>query len=140
GNAKYRPAVRTSPRRRASDHALITLTALAGADTPVGPGLGTGLLGLISGAGVGGEGNLPVTRCVVVWFVRCVLPPQPTASNAIVKTALHEARWTPAVTHAIVGPRASPSIRPADARARKRLRRRPCRASGPARSSARSRG
>jgi hypothetical protein len=66
GRAKYRAAVRRSPRRRASDHALITLTAPGAARTPVGPGLGTGWLGLISGAGVGGEVMVRRTACVVV--------------------------------------------------------------------------
>jgi hypothetical protein len=51
GRAKYRAAARTSPLRSASDHALITLTAAAGAGTPVGPGVGNGWCGLISGAG-----------------------------------------------------------------------------------------
>src|SRR6185437_15637983 len=55
GKAKYRAAPRTSPWRRASDHALIRLTAAGAAATPVGPGVGRGWLGLTSGAGVAGE-------------------------------------------------------------------------------------
>jgi hypothetical protein len=64
GRAKYRAAVRTSPRRRASDHALITLTAPGAARTPVGPGLGIGWFGLIGGGGVGGEVTVGRTACV----------------------------------------------------------------------------
>jgi hypothetical protein len=40
GSAKYRAAARTSPCRKASDHARITLTAAASARMPVGAGVG----------------------------------------------------------------------------------------------------
>jgi hypothetical protein len=90
GKAKYRAAPRTSPWRRASDHALITLTAAGAAETPVGPGVGRGWLGLTSGAGVAGEVTVRRVACAEVCTIE--LPePHPAATDAIVKTAANEA-------------------------------------------------
>ncbi len=91
GSAKNRDAPCTSPRRRASDHALITLTAPAAGGMPVGLGLGSGWSGLISGAGVGGEVSVRRTACVDVRTTD-VPAPHPATSVAIVKTARNEAR------------------------------------------------
>jgi hypothetical protein len=70
---------------------LITLTAPGAARIPVGPGLGSGWSGLIRGAGVAGEVTVRRTACVEVCAT--VRPdPHPAASDAIVKTAMNEAR------------------------------------------------
>ena len=66
----------------------VALTAVVAAGRPVGPGEGSGWSGFTSGAGVAGEVRVAVTRCVRA----CVLDrpdPHPTASNAIVMTAMH---------------------------------------------------
>jgi hypothetical protein len=76
---------------------LITLTARGGAGTPVGPGLGSGWLGLTSGAGVGGD--VTVRRAARVEVCTTDRPdPHPATSDAIVRTAMNEARWTRALT------------------------------------------
>ena len=91
GSAKYRDAPRRSPRRKASDHSLITLSAPAAAGMPVGLGLGSGWSGLISGAGVAGEVTVRRTACVDVR--RTELPdPHPAARDASAKTAMNEPR------------------------------------------------
>jgi hypothetical protein len=80
-----------SPRRSASDHALITLTERAAAGAPVGPGLGSGWLGSISGPGVAGA--VMVRRAACVEERTTDRPdPHPATSGAIVKTAMNEAR------------------------------------------------
>jgi hypothetical protein len=91
GNAKYPAAPATSPRRSASDHPLITLTASAAAGIPVGPGVGSGAFGFTSGAGVAGDVMVVrgVARVVVCTIE--VPAPHPTASNPAVITAKSQA-------------------------------------------------
>ena len=91
GNAKYRAAPATSPRRSASDHPLITLTASTAAGMPVGPGVGSGAFGFTSGAGVAGEVMIVRGAARVVVCTIEVPAPHPTAINPTVVTAKNQA-------------------------------------------------
>jgi hypothetical protein len=87
GSAKYLAAPLTSPRRRASAHSLMVLTALAVARMPVGPGVGGGWSGFSSG--VAGEVTVRRAACVAVCTIE-VPDPHPPATNPMVMTATNQ--------------------------------------------------
>jgi hypothetical protein len=99
GSEKYRAAPLTSPRRNASDHALITDTAAGRAAIPVGPGVGT----TESPAGSWGSGGNGTERAGASWAWRAVVLPKTVvdphpARHPATTTAVKEAQCARAIT------------------------------------------